>query len=147
MASKIVKKPRGPGKPFEPGNPGGPGRPEGSRNKASLVLDKLAAEDGEAILRKTIEAAKNGDQRSSEIILSRIWPVRKGRPVSLQLPPIDKAADLVKALGTVAEAVGAGDITADEGAAVAAVLEMKRKAIETADLEERIAKLEQERSK
>ena len=39
------------------------------------------------------------------------------------------------ALGLVATAVGAGELTPEEGASVAAVLEIKRKAIETADLE------------
>ena len=48
---------------FKPGNPGGPGRKEGSRNKATLLLDKLAENDGEEILRQTLEDAKGGDFR------------------------------------------------------------------------------------
>ena len=145
QASKNAEKKRG--KPFERGHPGGPGRPEGSRNKATLLLDQIATDEGQEILRKVVEAAKSGDARSAEIILSRIWPVRKGRPVSLQLPLIETAADIVKALGVVAGAVGAGEITADEGAAVATVLETKRKALETSELEARITALEKERSK
>ena len=45
----------------------------------------------------------------------------------------------------VADAVGAGDITPDEGQAVASILEAKRKAIETVDLEARLSALEKER--
>jgi hypothetical protein len=60
----------------------------------------------------------------------------------MQLPKIKTAADVATALGTVADAVGAGDITPDEGAAVAAVLETKRRAIETVELESRVATLE-----
>jgi hypothetical protein len=142
-ASKNAQKKRG--KPFEPGHPGGPGRPEGSRNKATVLLDQLAEGEGEAILRKVIEAAKAGDMRSAEIILSRLWPVRKGRPVSLQLPSIETATDIVKALGVVAGAVSRGEITAEEGAAVATVLETKRKALETSELEARISALEKEK--
>jgi hypothetical protein len=67
--------------------------------------------------------------------------------VSLGLPPLETAGDLVKALGQIAEAVGAGDLTPEEGASVAAVLEIKRKAIETSALEARITALEKERSK
>jgi hypothetical protein len=48
------------------------------------------------------------------------------------------------AVGAVADAVGAGDITPDEGQAVASILEAKRKAIETVDLEARLSALEQE---
>jgi hypothetical protein len=130
---------------FEPGGPGGPGRPQGSRNAATLVLDKIADDAGEAILEKMVEAAKSGDMRAAEIILARIWPIKKGRPVSLQLPLIKTAQDVVTAVGVVAVAVGTGDITPDEGQAVASILEAKRKAIETVDLESRVAALEQER--
>jgi hypothetical protein len=75
-------------------------------------------------------------------VLDRIWPVRKGRPVSLNLPSIATSANVVAALGLVAEAVGAGELTPEEGASVAAVLEIKRKAIETAELDARITALE-----
>jgi hypothetical protein len=44
----------------------------------------------------------------------------------------------------VADAVAAGDVTPDEASAVASVLEIKRKAIETTVLEQRITALEQE---
>ena len=84
--------------------------------------------------------------RAAEIILARIWPVRKGgRTIKLALPAIDTADDLVKALGALAGSVGAGELTPDEGMAVATILETKRKAIETVALESRIAALEQDR--
>jgi len=57
---------------FECGGPGGPGRPQGSRNAASLLLDKLAEGDGEATVKQVIEAAKAGDMRAAEIILARM---------------------------------------------------------------------------
>src|SRR5690349_3136420 len=85
---------------FKPGNPGGPGRPAGSRNAATLLLDKLADEAAGDLLEKMIEAAKGGDMRAAELILSRVWPVRKGRPVSLDLPAIKSAGDVVTALST-----------------------------------------------
>lgn len=131
---------------FQAGNPGGPGRPAGSRNKASILLDKMAESGALAVLRKQIALARGGDQRAAELILSRIWPVRKGRPVTLNLPAINTAANIVTALGVVAQAVGAGDLTPDEGQAVTVILEAKRRAIETAELESRVAALEQERS-
>jgi hypothetical protein len=132
---------------FERGGPGGPGRPAGSRNAATLLLDKLAEGDAEAVLKQVTDAAKVGDMRAAEIILARIWPVKKGRPVALQLPSIKTAQDVVAAVGMVADAVGAGDITPDEGQAVASILEAKRKAIETVELESRVAALEQDRKR
>ena len=143
--TKTDKKPRG--RPFEKGNRANPnGRPAGSRNAATLLLDKMAEDDANGIGRVVIDAAKAGDMRAAELVLSRIWPARKGgRTIELELPTIETAADAVKALGKLADAVGAGELTPDEGAAVAAIIETKRKAIETVELESRVAALEQER--
>ena len=142
-ASKNDPKMRkAPGRPFEPGHSGGPGRPAGSRNKATLLLDQLAEGDAQAVLEKQLELAKGGDQRAAEIVLSRVWPVRKGRPVTLAIPPIITAADIVAALGAVANAMAAGEVTPDEAASVASVLEVKRRSIETADLAVRIEAIE-----
>ena len=130
---------------FQSGNPGGPGRPAGSRNKATLALDDIASEKGEAILRKMVEAAEGGDMRASELVLSRLWPARKGRLVSIELPKIESASDVVLAMGAVVEAAAAGDITPDEGTQLASILDLKRKSLETADLESRISALEKDR--
>lgn len=130
---------------FKPGNPGGPGRPAGSRNKATVMLDQLAEGEAPELLRTVLTSAKGGDMAAARIVLERVWPARKARPVFLTLPPIQTAADVVAALGAVADAVGAGEISPDEGAAVASILETKRKAIETVELEGRVAALEKER--
>lgn len=130
---------------FQSGNAGGPGRPAGSRNRATVMLDKLAEADAREILAKQIELAKEGDQRAADLVMSRVWPVRKGRLVALDLPAIDTATDIVAALGVVAEAVAAGVISPDEGNGVASILETKRRAIETSDLEKRIKALEEQR--
>ena len=129
---------------FRKGQSGNPkGRAAGSRNRVLVALDAIGAEGAEAVLRKTVEAAQSGDMRAAELLLSRVWPARKGRPVALPgLPAIETPADLARALGSVAEAVASGAITPDEGQAVAAVLEAQRRAVETAELAERIARLE-----
>jgi hypothetical protein len=45
--------------------------------------------------------------RAAEMVLALIWPVKRGRPVSLMLTLIKAAADIVAALGTIADVVGA----------------------------------------
>jgi hypothetical protein len=96
--------------------------------------------------RPPIELAKGGDQAAAALILSRVWPPRKGRPIDgLSLPPIEKAADIVAALGAVADATVNGTLTPDEASAVANVLEIKRKTIETTDVLARIEALERKR--
>jgi hypothetical protein len=84
---------------------------------------------------------------AAKLVLERIVPVRKGRPVNLTLPPVKTAADVVEALGATVQAMADGEVTPDEAATIAGVLEAKRKAIETADLEVRIVRLEQQTEK
>jgi hypothetical protein len=128
---------------WQPGQSGNPaGRPKGARNKALLALDAMGEEGARDIMKAVITAAQNGDMRAAEILLRRLWPERKGRPITLDLPPIQSAADLAAAMGAVTQAVAAGELSPDEGQAVAALLETQRRAIETAELEKRIAALE-----
>ena len=47
-----------------------------------MLLDQRADADGEEILRETLEDAKSGDPNARKLVLDRIWPVRKGRPVT-----------------------------------------------------------------
>jgi hypothetical protein len=62
-----------------------------------VALDKLAEGDAEDILRKQIEKAKEGDQAAATLILARVWPLRKGRGVTVDLPKVETAADIVSA--------------------------------------------------
>jgi hypothetical protein len=71
--------------------------------------------------------------RAAEILLRRVWPERKGRPLRFAMPPITGSSDLPAALGAVVMAIGNGELTPDEAQAVCAVLEAQRKAIETHD--------------
>jgi hypothetical protein len=131
------------GRPFAPGKSGNPaGKPRGARHAALVALDAIGEQGATDALHAVVGAAACGDLRAAEILLSRVWPVRKGRPVVLDLPTMKSAADLPTALAAVTEAVAAGDLTPDEGQAVAAVLEAQRRAIATAELEARVAALE-----
>jgi hypothetical protein len=50
----------------------GRGRPAGSRNRATLILDALAAGEAETLLRTVLQQATAGDMRATELVLSRI---------------------------------------------------------------------------
>ena len=129
---------------FKPGNRHGRGRPSGSRNKASIALDKMLADDGADVVRTVLAAARGGDMQAARLVLDRIVPVRKGRSIQLDLPAIENVADVLAALSATIAAMAEGDITPDEAAVVAGVLETKRKAIETVELEARLTRLEQQ---
>lgn len=130
------------GKPFERGNRAGRGRKAGSRNKASLAADALAQGELSDILQKVLELAKAGDLKAADMVLSRAWPARKGRPVAFTMPRLHQVSDIVAAIGAVAAAVSDGTLTPDEASAIAGVIETQSKAVESADLEKRVAALE-----
>src|SRR4051794_28413388 len=91
---------------FERGQSGNPqGRPAGSRNKASILLDKIADDEAEAIQRRVIDAAKAGDLKAAELLLARIWPPRRGRTVRLGLPSIRVAEGVSEAMAAVVDAM------------------------------------------
>jgi hypothetical protein len=128
---------------FKPGQSGNPaGKPKGARHAALLALDAIGSESAAEVMRAVVDAAKAGDMRAADILLRRLWPERKGRPVPIDLPAMREAGDVVAALGAVAAAVAAGDASPEEGQAIAAIIEGQRRAIETADIERRLAALE-----
>lgn len=67
-------------RPFEPGNHFGRGRPKGSRNKRSLLAKQLLDEHGEAIVRKALVIALQGDPAMWRTLLSFILARPKDLP-------------------------------------------------------------------
>ena len=124
----------------ESGNPGG--RPRVSRNRATLLMESLLADDAEAIGRKAIEMAKQGDMAAIRLCMDRLAPARKGEPVAFELPPLDKPADSVAAAAEIVAGVAAGELTPSEGADLAKVVDVYVRAIATNAFDERLTKLE-----
>ena len=122
------------------GNPAG--RPQGSRNKATVALQALLDEEGEAITRKAVERAKEGDPAALRLVLERLIPPVRERRLALDLPKVETTGGITAAIGAVLDAVGTGKITPGEGQALAGLLEAQRKNLETLELEARIAAIE-----
>ena len=127
------------GRPFQKGNPG---RPKGAQNRTTRLIEALLEGEAEAIGRKCIERAKEGDSVALRLAMERIAPVGRSKPVHFKMPALETAADLAKALGAVLTATSRGEITPDEAVSVAQLLEFKRKSFETIEIEERLAALE-----
>jgi hypothetical protein len=79
-------------------------------------------------------------------MLARTWPHRRGRLVSLDLPDVETAGGLVQAQANVIAALARAELTPDEAASIASVLEAQRRAIETQDHERRIVALEEKKA-
>jgi hypothetical protein len=145
MADKTARKqPRGPGKPFERGTSGNPqGRPRGRRNDISILVEQLLDDKAEVLMTKVIDQAMDGDAAALRLCIERILPARRERPVRIQLPAMALPGDTVSAMSAITAAVAKGELTPGEGADVSALVANVAKAIETQDLERRIAALEQ----
>lgn len=142
--AKTTKKQQKPG--FKPGQSGNPtGRPQGSRNKATLALEALLVGEGEAITRKAVDMALQGEMTAIRLCLERLVPVRKDAPVPFHMPPMANAGDSAAAMSGVLQALAAGDMTPSEASSIAGVIETYRKTLETTELEDRIIALEQAR--
>jgi hypothetical protein len=132
------------GKPFEPGNAG---RPKGSRNKTTLALEVLLDGEAEALTRKAIEMALEGDTTAMRLVMDRIMPPRKDRPVTFELPKLETPADAVKAAAAIVEGVASGDLTPSEAEDLSRLVDRFVRAVEATDILERLESLEGERLK
>jgi Family of unknown function (DUF5681) len=117
MTENSARKQRG--APFQKGQSGNPsGKPKGTRNRTTVLAEKVMQADAEDIVRAVINAAKCGDMTAARLVLDRISPVRRGRPVQLDLPPVRTASDIAEAMATLTMAVASGGVTPDEAASV-----------------------------
>src|SRR5258708_3319573 len=96
----TAKKQRG--RPFKAGWSGNPeGRPRGSRNKATMAVEALLDGEANAIARKAVEKALEGDMAALRLCLERVLPPRRDRPVVFDLPKIEGVSDALNASSAV----------------------------------------------
>lgn len=136
-----MNKPRG--RPFQPGNRYGKGRPKGSRNKVTRAARELLEQYSEALMRKCITMALRENVAAMRLCLERMVPIPREAGVQLKMPPVKTIADIGTAEQAVLRAISTGRIAPMEGEVVANVLSMRRKSIETDEIERRISGLEQ----
>lgn len=132
----------------------GKGRPQGSRNK--LTEETLAlAGDGESPLALMVRVSRDTEQGLPMRLNAARWaaPFLHPKPypeqpfASFTLPDsITTAAGLTEAHAGILKAVADGELAVTLARDLSTILETQRRLVETADLETRIAKLEQRTS-
>lgn len=129
---------------FRKGQSGNPaGKPRGARHAVTILAEKLMNDEAEDVVKAVIGAAKNGDVPAARLVLERISPARKDRPIHFDLPAISAVADLPKATHAIMDAVSKGEITPSEASELGKLVDAHVRAIEVTDLQERIARLEE----
>jgi hypothetical protein len=129
-------------KPGQSGNPAG--KPKGTRHRATLIAEQLIDNSGELLVKKCVEMALGGDAAAMRLAMERLCPPRRERPVTIDMPNIKSATDLIAAAAALAEAASTGEITPGEAASLSTLVANMAKVVETFELADRLAKLEEQ---
>jgi len=132
---------RGAGGRFGPGNPG---RPRGARHKTTVAAETILERGARRISAKALAMALGGDVVALRLVMDRIMPVRRERLVTFDLPALASIDQHPAAIAELLAAMARGEIAPAEAEAVVRVLAEHRKALEVADLDARIVRLEEQ---
>jgi hypothetical protein len=124
----------------ESGNPSG--KPAGARNRATVMVQTIMESGAKEITEAVVGLAKDGDLSAARLVLERLVPPAKERPIVLKLPDTGSAEGIAEAQSAIVQAVATGDLLPGEAATLAGIVEARRKALETQELERRITALE-----
>jgi hypothetical protein len=117
---------------FKGDEPRSPGRPKGSKNKITLVLEKIGDDNAAEIYQKMVDLAlgrsSEGDAYACKFILDRVYPQRKGRRFNVEMRgPVDTPHDINEFSKKVMTLMAEGDISAEEAVDYGRVFEQGMK--------------------
>jgi len=136
----------GPDGRFVKGHPGGPGRPRKVVTAAADALDERVAAKAGDLFDIAYRQADEGNTTALKMLLDRVWPVGRSRPLEAALPEMPKTGDMLAVSTAVANAVLAGEATVQEAAALAQLLRAHRKVVSRHDLAQHMAQYREERA-
>jgi hypothetical protein len=127
----------------------GLGRPKGSRNKATQELMALVAQ-GESPIAYAVGVMRNTHfnvtcrLQAAKLVAAYVQPrpAPAAESVELELPEVDTATGVTRAVAEVLRAVASGEVSADAGRDLVAILDVQRKSLEAADFDRRLRQLE-----
>jgi hypothetical protein len=108
---------------FAIGHPGGPGRPRNPVNTTAQELDRIGIEAAQELLRLILDRARQGNLKAADMVLQRIWPVRRNRPVNMEVPFGSMLPNVLPEHAALAEAMMNGEITPQDAQAATRVLQ------------------------
>ena len=139
--TRGAKKPRG--KPFQKGISGNPkGKSKGTRNAATVAAESLLDGESKALIRKAIDMALAGDMAAMRLVIERILPPRRERPLQFELPPLQTAADAMPAISRIAEGVGQGELSESEARTLVGLVHTFIQGLAQVQTDLRLAELE-----
>ena len=138
---------------FAPGNKLSRGNPHAQRIREYNEAIKTACSpaDIKRLFRKIIAEANKGNLDAVKVVFERTLgkPSRTppgGYHIDIELPELRSTADTVKASNAIMMAMSRGLIDPTSASHLANVVELARKSMETHELAERVARLEEEQN-
>ena len=102
---------------FQPGQSGNPaGRPRGSRNKSTVIMEKLLDDSAGKLTTAAIAQAIAGDPAALRACIERVAPRLRHRPVDFAMPRLVTLADAPVAIDAIAQGLAHGELNLDEAA-------------------------------
>lgn len=136
--------------PFTEKNPpnAGKGRPKGSLNRATAEVRLLAQEYGPDALKELHRLSREAESEAARVsacnaILDRAYGKSPASvPIVIDIPKAETPAEVARAVAAVIRATAEGKISPADASNLCGLLETQRRAIETTELEQRLAALE-----
>jgi hypothetical protein len=126
--------------PFQPGQSGNPaGRPPGSRNKRSIIVEKLWDDSAGDVTTAAIKQATAGDPAALRACMDRVAPRLRHRPLDFALPPLVTLADTPPAINAIAQGLALGELDREEAVALMRAVRDFTLALATVERDKRAA--------
>ena len=139
----MTARKKAPANAWKKGQSGNPaGKPKGVRNNATSMVLALMEGGAKQITEAVIKAAKGGDLAAARLVIERLAPPARERPISITFPDTSTAKGISDAQQVVLNAVGEGELMPGEANVLSGILEARRKAFETQELSARLDELE-----
>ena len=103
--------------PFAPGQSGNPaGRQFGSRNKRTILVEKIFEDRAGGLATKAIDLAQAGDPAALRVCMDRVAPPLRQQPFDFDMPTLTVPTDALVATNAIAQGVAHADLPAHAAA-------------------------------
>jgi hypothetical protein len=126
--------------PFQPGQSGNPaGRAPGSRNKRTIIVDKLLDDSAGALTTAAITQATAGDPAALRVCMDRVAPRLRHRALDFALPDLVTLADTPPAINAIAQGLAHGELDLEEATTLLRAVREFTQAIAAVERDKRAA--------
>lgn len=128
---------------FKPGQSGNPaGRRYGSKNSVTVASSNLIEGEGEALTRKLIELALDGNVSCLRHAIDRLHPVKRSAPIKLEgFPQVFDIESAAEASAFLLDKVSTGEVSPQDAEMVSRLVDKFINATKWVDIEQELQRL------